>query len=141
MSYRFLEDVAIADVAFEAEGQTLPEVFEASALALTEVMVDLDGLKPVLSREISLTAGDLESLLFRWLAELIYLKDSECLLFRRFRIAIRQATEWELQATAWGDEIDYGQMSLRADVKAVTYHMFVLEQTRHGWRAQVVLDI
>lgn len=141
MRYRFLEDVAIADVAFEAEGQTLPEIFEASALALTEVMIDLDGLSPVLSQEISLTAGDLETLLFRWLAELIYLKDSACLLFRRFQIAIRKEAEWELQATAWGEQIDYGSMPLKLDVKAVTYHMFALEETADGWRAQVVLDI
>ncbi len=141
MPYRFLEDVAIADVAFEAEGRTLPEVFEASALALTEVMVELDGFSPILSREISLTAGDLETLLFRWLAELIYLKDSACLLFCRFQIAIREGTEWELQATVWGEGIDYGKMSLKLDVKAVTYHMFALEQTPQGWRAQIVLDI
>ncbi|MFQ5847877.1 MAG: archease [Candidatus Methylomirabilales bacterium] len=141
MPYRFLEEVAIADVAFEAEGRTLPDVFEASALALTEVMVDLDGLSPALPREISLTAGDLETLLFRWLAELIYLKDSVCLLFRRFQIAIRQGAEWELQATAWGEPIDYEKMSLKVDVKAVTYHMFTIEQSSDGWRAQVVLDI
>lgn len=141
MSYRFLEDVAIADVAFEAEGRTLPELFEASALALTEVMIDLDGLSPVLSHEISLTAGDLEALLFRWLAELIYLKDSTCLLFRRFQITIREEAEWQLQATVWGDRIDYGTMPLKLDVKAVTYHMFAVERIRDGWRAQVVLDI
>lgn len=141
MPYRFLEDVAIADVAFEAEGQTLPEVFEASALALTEVMVDLDGLSPVSSHEISLTAGDLETLLFRWLAELIYLKDSACLLFRRFQIAIRQEAEWQLRATVWGERIDYSRMPLKLDVKAVTYHMFALEETADGWKAMIVLDI
>jgi SHS2 domain-containing protein len=141
MPYRFLEDVAIADVAFEAEGRTLPEVFEASALALTEVMVDLDGVSPTSARQIRLTAEDLDTLLFRWLAELIFLKDSECLLFRRFAISIRQATEWELEATAWGQEIDYATMSLRADVKAVTYHLFVLEQTPDGWKSRIVLDI
>jgi SHS2 domain-containing protein len=141
MSYRYLEEVAIADVAFEAEGRTLSEVFEASALALTETMVDLDGLSPVQSRQISLTAEDLETLLFRWLAELIYLKDSACLLFGRFEISIREATEWELQATVWGDLIDYEKMSLRMDVKAVTYHLFALEQTPQGWMARIVLDI
>ncbi|MFQ5988764.1 MAG: archease [Candidatus Methylomirabilales bacterium] len=141
MSYRYLEEVATADVAFEAEGRTLPEVFEASALALTEVMVDLDGVSPALPHHISLTAEDLETLLFRWLAELIYLKDSVCLLFGRFEITIREGTEWALEATVWGDRIDYEKMSLKLDVKAVTYHMFLLEQTADGWRARVVLDI
>jgi len=141
MSYRFLEEIAIADVAFEAEGRTLAEVFEAAALALTEAMVDLDGLSPTLSRLISLRAEDLETLLFRWLAELIYLKDAACLLFRRFAITIREGTECELEATAWGDQINYETMSLKLDVKAVTYHLFSLTKTPHGWRAQVILDI
>lgn len=141
MSYRYLEEVAIADVAFEAEGRTLSEVFEASALALTEAMVELDGVAPVLSREISLTAEDLDTLLFRWLAELIYLKDSACLLFRRFDIAIQEAEEWHLQATVEGDQIDYEKMSLKVDVKAVTYHLFSLIETPEGWKARVVLDI
>lgn len=141
MSYRYLEEVAIADVAFEAEGRTLPEVFEACALALTEAMVELEGLSPVQSRQISLTAEDLETLLFRWLAELIYLKDSACLLFRRFEITIREGTEWQLEATVWGDQIDYEKMSLKADVKAPTYHLFFLKETPQGWKARVVLDI
>lgn len=141
MSYRYLEEVAIADVAFEAEGRTLTEVFEAAALALTETMVDLDGLSSVQSHQISLTAEDLETLLFRWLAELIYLKDSVCLLFGRFEISIREATEWELQATVWGDLIDYEKMLLKADVKAVTYHLFSLKKTPEGWKVRVVLDI
>ena len=104
-------------------------------------MVDLDGVSPVLSHQISLTAEDLETLLFRWLAELIYLKDSECFLFGRFEISIRETTGWELETTAWGDRIDYEKMSLKADVKAVTYHLFALEQIPQGWRARVVLDI
>ena len=141
MPYRFLEEIAIADVAFEAEGRTLPEVFEASALALTEVMVDLDGVSPVVSRQVSLTAEDLETLLFRWLAEIIYLKDSACLLFSRFEVTIQEGRDWELKATVWGDQINHEKMPLKLDVKAVTYHLFVIEETPHGWRAQVVLDI
>jgi SHS2 domain-containing protein len=141
MPYRFLEEIATADVAFEAEGQTLNDLFEATALALTEVMVDLDGLLPIVERRIHLTAEDLETLLFRWLAELIYLKDSECLLFRRFKIRIQEEGEPQLQATLWGDQIDYRKMSLKVDVKAVTYHLFTLEPTPRGWKARVVLDI
>lgn len=141
MSYRFLEEIATADVAFDAEGKTLSDLFEAAALALTEVMVDLEGLLPVVERRVHLTAEDIETLLFRWLAELIYLKDAECLLFRRFEIRIREEGAPELLATLWGDQIDYRKMSLRVDVKAVTYHLFTLERTPRGWRARVVLDI
>jgi len=32
-------------------------------------------------------------------------------------------------------------MPMRADVKAVTYHLFAVERGGDGWRARVVLDI
>ena len=40
MSYTYLEDIAIADIAFLATGRTLEEVFLAAADATVNVMVE-----------------------------------------------------------------------------------------------------
>ena len=40
MPYRFLEDIATGDAAFEAEGRTLEELFVEAAVTTFEVMVD-----------------------------------------------------------------------------------------------------
>jgi hypothetical protein len=40
MPYRFLEDIATADIAFEARGETLEEVFTAAAEATMNVMIE-----------------------------------------------------------------------------------------------------
>lgn len=40
MPYRFLEDIATADIAFEARGETLEEVFTAVAEATMNVMIE-----------------------------------------------------------------------------------------------------
>ncbi len=40
MPYKFLEDIATADAAFEALGSTPEELFTEAALATFEVMVD-----------------------------------------------------------------------------------------------------
>ena len=40
--YKFLEDIAIADIAFEAYGKDLNELFENAALAIFELSADLD---------------------------------------------------------------------------------------------------
>ena len=51
MPYRYLEDIATADVAFEAWGDTLEEMFVAAADATMNVMVsDLDTIAPVEKR-------------------------------------------------------------------------------------------
>ena len=42
MSYdfRFLEDVALADIAFEAEGDSIEDLFQGATRALLETMAD-----------------------------------------------------------------------------------------------------
>ncbi len=142
MPYKFKENVAIADVAFEATGKTLEEVFEACALATTDVMVDLKTVSADVKKEIMLESGKLDNLLLDFLAELVFLKDAEGLLFSKFYIKISEKQEkYNLHCQALGEAINPEKHKLRADVKAVTYHMFELKKTKSGWKAFVVLDI
>lgn len=141
-TYRFLEDIAIADVAFEAEGRSVSELFEACALATFAVMADLDSVPQTEERTIRLRESEVEPLLFDWLAELIYLKDAEAMVFSKFAVAIGEGGDgFELLGRAWGAPIDRARMRLRADVKAPTYHLFAIQRRPPGWWARVVLDI
>jgi SHS2 domain-containing protein len=143
MPYRYLEDIAIADVAFEAWGATREELFSAAADALMNVMVeDLTAIRRVAELTVSLEDSDLEFLLFNFLNELVFYKDSRRLLLRVSSLAITlQGDLFSLQASLYGEEADRLRPSLNADVKAVTMHRFKVEQTEKGWRASVVLDI
>lgn len=139
--YRYLDDVALADIAFEAEGEALASLFEACALATTGVMADPATIPPIQVRRVELRAETLEALLYDWLAEIIWLKDAEGLLFSRFAVEVEAADPPRLAASLWGDSIATAGAAPRADVKAVTYHLFAIERTDAGWRARVVLDI
>ena len=139
--YRYLDNVALADIAFEAEGETLASLFEACALATTEVMADPATVRPTQARRVELSAETLEALLYDWLAEIIWLKDAELLLFSRFAVDVQAGDAPHLAATLWGEPIAGSGAALRADVKAVTYHLFALERTEKGWRARIVLDV
>lgn len=141
MPYRYLEDVATADAAFEAEGSSLEELFKDAATAAFEVMVDTESVRPVLTRIIELKNEEVESLFFDWLSELVYLKDAEGMLFCRFKVKIKKNGCYELRAEASGDIVDQEKHRLRSDVKAVTYHMFEVKKTGKTWTARVVLDI
>lgn len=143
MPYEFLEDVAIADIAFRAWGKDLEETFEAAAEATMNVMVEnLDAIEPVEERAIEVVQEAADLLLFDFLQELIYYKDSERLLLRVKDIRIHKDNQgYRLRARARGEVIDPERHQLRVDVKAVTLHQFRLEQTRDGWEAQVILDI
>ena len=140
--YSFLEDTAIADLAFEATGDTPAELFQAAGLALFEGMADTGRLQPRVRRELRLKNAQLDQLLYDYLSELIYLKDAEGLLFGEFSVQLDQTDGWNLIATVKGEPIDPKRHALRADAKAVTYHQFEVGQTETGgWKARVVVDI
>lgn len=143
MRYKYLEDVAIADVAFEAEGKTLEELFESSGFALTNAMIkDLGQIEQKVEKSFEVEAEDVEMLLFNFLQELIFYKDAERLLFNKFGLDIKQKeNKWHLGAKAYGEEIDREKHELLADAKAVALHNFKVEETAQGWRATVIVDV
>ncbi|MBI4454286.1 MAG: archease [Acidobacteria bacterium] len=143
MPYQFLEDIAIADIAFEAWGDTLEDAFIAAADATINVMVEnLESIVPRETREFMLENESLDMLLFDLLQELLYYKDSERLMLRVEKLRIQQKNSLHsLQAIARGELLDPDRHHTRVDVKAVTLHRFRLAKTERGWEASVILDI
>ncbi len=143
MPYKFLEDISIADVAFEAEGKTLEELFKEAALAVTNTMVkDVRTIEQKTSKNIEVGAENVEMLLFHFLQELIFYKDAELLLFNKFDLAIEQKNStWRLRGKASGEQISGDKHQLLVDVKAVSLHNFKIEETSRGWRATVIIDV
>jgi SHS2 domain-containing protein len=143
MPYRFLEDISIADVAFEAEGKTLEELFEGAALAVTNTMVgDVRSIEQKTSKNIEVKAENVEMLLFHFLQELIFYKDAELLLFGKFDLAIEQRNRsWHLRGKAYGEERSADKHELLIDVKAVSLYKFRVERSAGGWQATVIIDV
>lgn len=143
MSYEFLEDIAIADIAFRAWGENLEEVFKAAGDATVNAMIDnLDALAFKETRTFILENDALDLLLFNFLQEFIYYKDSELLLLRAQQVQIeKKNSDYHLTAVTRGETLDRERHQERVDVKAVTLHRFQLEKTDEGWMAMVILDI
>ncbi len=143
MSYRFIEDIAIADVAFEAWGDDLGGVLTAAAEATLNVMVsDLDSVASGERRTVNLEADEPDLLLFDFLQEVIFFKDANRLLLRPANVVVEEhETGFKVQADLVGEELDMERHDLIVDVKAVTLHRFVVERVDGRWRAFVVLDI
>ena len=143
MPYKFLEEIGTADIAFEAVGRDLPELFRDAADATMNVMIDnLDAIEPRETRNIELSNEKIDMLLFDFLQELIYFKDAERLLLRTREVRIDERDQkWFLIAEAAGEPLDAVRHHQRADVKAVTLHDFSVEKEDGGWKARVLLDI
>lgn len=143
MPYQFLEDVAIADIAFSATGATLEELFSSAADATMNAMVDdLSTIQRTTQKAIALEAEAADLLLVNFLQEVIYYKDAQRLLLRPEQLHIEQRDRHlTLQASLSGEPINPEKHELRVDVKAVTFHRLKVTQTAQGWEAMVVLDI
>ena len=140
---RYLEEIALADAAFEARGDSLAELFVAGAHGLLEVMVDTRTVELRLERRVSREAALLSELFFDWLSEVIFLKDAEGLLFGNAAAVVEGdgAGPWHLDATLRGEPIAYDRHQVRSDVKAVTKHLYDMRREDERWYARVVLDL
>ncbi len=139
MPYKFIEDIAIADIAFEATGKDLNELFQSAAQAVIESMANTKTVKPAIKKEIEKKAKDIETLLFEFLEEIVYLKDKDAMVFHDVKVKVDEK-EISLKATLTGDEIKPAEQELHQDVKAVTMHQYKVEKNKE-WKARVVLDI
>ncbi len=126
-----------SEVGFRAYGETLDEAFENAGKAMFSLMADLDEIREDKTIEFDVDSEALDSLLYDFLDQLIYLRDVEGMLFRGFDVEIDR-DDFSLQAEATGCLI--GDIPAQ-DVKAVTYSDMQIEETDEGWMLQVVLDV
>jgi len=143
MPYRYREDIATADVAFEAWGETREELFIAAADALLCTMTDAPG-EVARKEEISIRLENDEADLLLWsfLQELIFYKDARKLLLHADQVSIaEQSSTFTMEATLRGEILDPSRHRLLVDVKAVTLHRLRLIREENIWQATVVLDV
>ncbi len=141
--YRFIEGLTMADVAFEAKGKTLEEMFESAANALMATQVnDLKTIKPDKESKFKINGQDVERLLANFLQELIFLKDAKLMLYVSYKIKIEKIGKgYALSAQCKGEKLDMKKHELLVDVKAVSWHLFKVEKIKNEWKALVILDV
>ena len=127
-----------ADTGIIAYGKDLRQAFANAARGLFSLITELETVKKVLERDIEVSAADRDSLLVAWLNELIYIFDTENILFKRFDIT--RLSQHHLVARGYGERVVRARHKLKTGVKAATYHMLAVEQ-EYGWRLQVLFDI
>ena len=141
-TFRFLEEIALADIGFEAEGESLEEVFRGATQALLESMANPATVSEGWERSIERSDVDPSVLLPDWLSEVVYWKDAAGVVFREAPLTLtREVGVLLLRAHLIGAPVDWQTQELHADVKGVTKHLYELKQTGSCWKARVVLDV
>ena len=128
-----------ADVGIHAYGSTLEELFIHAAEGMESLMVAPEQLRVTTSRQISVEGHDPISLLIAWLNELIFLFDTEYLLFRTF--TIEAISETQVTGRADGEVYDRQRHDLSSAIKAVTWHEAAITRIPDGYQARIIFDI
>jgi len=139
-SYKYIDHTA--DILFIAKAPSLEELFVQSALALENSQVDVSLIKPIETKKIEVSHEKIDRLLFDFLDDLVFYKDSELLIFSKFEIIIgKKDGKYHLVCDATGDKLDHAKHDPKVDVKAITMHLFEVKEIEGGWQAQVIIDI
>ena|SRR3989442_8070485 len=125
-----------ADVGIRAYGEGLDALFANAAAGMFSLITDLEAVKPVGEYALQVTAKDVKSLLFDYLSELLFLHETQKLLFSEFEAKVSGVA---VDAKARGERIDRKRHPLHLNVKAVTYHAMEIDPEKGV--AQVIFDI
>lgn len=126
-----------ADTGVVARGTTLAEAFANAACGLFSIITDISNVGPKESRGVEVTAPDIETLLFNWLNELIFIFEVEHMLFSKFEVT--ELRDGLLRAVCTGEKYTPGVHELKLGVKSATMHM--LEVDRASNRVRVIFDV
>lgn len=134
-----------ADVAVEAEADTLGGVFAAVADGMAAAMSDGEIPDSGDRFEFSETAESLQAALYDYLDRLIYERDVRAVLPVDNRATVEEvagesetARAWRVEASARG--VPLGDVDAR-DLKAVTYSEMEIVDRGDRWHAYVVFDV
>ncbi|MGA1865588.1 MAG: archease [bacterium] len=129
-----------ADVGLTSYGLSLTELYVNMAKGLFSLITPLPCIRKKLCHRVDVRASSHEDLLVAWLNELIFVRETEDLLFRYFEI--KSFDKNQLESVCLGETIDPNRHVLRMEIKAATYHRTSVLQDSNGlWHARVIFDV
>lgn len=128
-----------ADLGLRISAPDLNALFTQAAKGFFSLIVEnIDDISPIENLTIKIEGQDLEYLLFDWLNELLYISETQHLVFSKVSVNIDTNG---LVAEVSGEKLDSSRHILDHEVKAITYHGLLVKEENNGWLAEVILDI
>ncbi|MBU1198296.1 MAG: archease [Nanoarchaeota archaeon] len=137
--YEYLDHTA--DLKIRAYGKTIEEAFVNTAIGGFDFLTDTKKVKKKIEKNISISANRIESLLYDFLEELLFMLDTDGLITAEIKdLKIQQEKEkYSLTCIALGD--NYKNYDVKGNIKSVTYSEMSIKKEKNGFIIEVVLDI
>lgn len=125
-----------ADVMVRCTGRDLEECFGNAAYAMFDQIVDAERIEDVIERAVEISADDDEERLYSFLSELLFVMDTESVVFNDFKVTFDGN---KVRCICKGESLDIKKHHAKAEIKAVTYHM--LSVKRDVPEVTVIFDV
>ena len=139
--YQFLEHTADAYVA--AYGKDLTKAFENAAVAMFDVMTEVEKVNPLTEEHVETRGNDEQELLYNWLEALLVKSEVNGMLYTKFKVSElnHDSAGFRLKAKIWGEKFDAERHLQKVGIKAVTYHRMEIVKTPGKVTLKFILDI
>ncbi|KAE8744587.1 hypothetical protein FOCC_FOCC008828 [Frankliniella occidentalis] len=140
IKYEYLDHTA--DVQLHAWGSNLEEAFEQCAMAMFAYMTDIECVDLHEAHQIEAQGTDLESLLFHFLDEFLFLFSCEpFLVARKVKITEFDHENFRIVAKGYGEQFSLGKHPQGTEVKAITYSNLQVHNKAEKYEVFVIIDI
>lgn len=132
-----------ADVQLHSWGATLEEAIANVGLAMFNYMTPIAGigLNDELNRQFHVEGHDMESLLFNFLDELLFVFSTEFFVCRELSIITLDRENWKIVASGNGDTFDRNKHESGTEIKAITYSAMQIIERPDDAEVFVIVDI
>jgi SHS2 domain-containing protein len=128
-----------ADLGVEIYGKTVKDLFANAAFAVFDILTDLNRVRAIEEKKITVEGEGWEDLLINYLREVLYLFNGEGLLLKEFSII--DIDPHHLRGKVSGEVFDPLKHRMNKEIKAVTYHQITVRETPDGWVGRVIFDV
>ena len=128
-----------SELAVKVTGGSQADLFANSALALFDVMSDVEKIEIKERLPLEVEGADRDDLLVNWMRELLYLYQRSGFLLKEF--VIREVKDTSVKAVVCGEKIDPDRHEIKQEITAVAYHQSRMTKTGSQWTAQLIFEV
>ncbi len=114
-----------ADIGLKIKSDSLENAFREAALGMLSLMIDIEKVEKKFSVDVNIKADNLESLLVRFLTEILYIFEVERFVYSDLKVEIKDNS---LNAELFGESYNRSKHGSKLLIKAVTYHMISVKE-------------
>jgi len=126
-----------ADAGIRVEAESLEGIFSDSAKGMFFLMTEKEIINFEVEKDLYVESHDMDFLLFQWLSELLYISETEKIIFGKFDIL--ELKENSIKAKCFGERLS--QSSVKRLIKAVTLHNLHISRHNNKWKVEIIFDL